>query len=50
MFAKRLREIIQELSHLSEEKPKNFYFTQFLLSRFIKSNGGDDKKKNVRGD
>ena len=49
-FAQNLKKIIYELSHLSEEKPKNFYFVIFLLYRFIKSNGGDEKKRNVRGD
>lgn len=49
-FAKRLKQIIGEMTQLNEEKPKNYYFTQFLLARFIKNNGGDAKKKNLRGD
>ena len=38
------------MTQLSEEKPKNYFFAQFLLARFIKNNGGDEKKKNARGD
>lgn len=49
-FAQNLHNIIQELSHLSEEKPKNFFLVLFLLHRFIKANGGDEKRKNMRGD
>lgn len=50
LFASHLKVIITELSHLSEEKPKNFFFALFLLHRFIKSNGGEEKRKNMRGD
>lgn len=49
-FAENLYKIIKEMSHLSEEKPKNFFLVMFLLHRFIKANGGNEKKKNVRGD
>jgi hypothetical protein len=50
LFAQNLKEIIGEFTHLNEAKPKNYFFVQFLLSRFIKNNGGDEKKKNTRGD
>jgi hypothetical protein len=49
-FAIKLKEIISEKTHLNEAKPKNFYFVQFLLARFIKSHGGEYEKKNMRGD
>jgi|LauGreDrversion4_2_1035121.scaffolds.fasta_scaffold19942_3 hypothetical protein len=49
-FAQNLHKIIQDLSHLSEEKPKNFFLVLFLLYRFINANGGDERRKNVRGD
>ena len=35
---------------MSEEKPKNFFLVLFLLHRFIKANGGDERRKHVRGD
>ena len=34
-FATRLKEIVTDLTLKTEEKPKNYYFTQYLLSRFI---------------
>lgn len=36
LFATKLREIISELTQLNEQKPKNYYFAQFLLSHFIR--------------
>lgn len=50
VFATKLREIIGELTQLNEQKPKNYYFAQFLLTYFIKAHGGDERRKNTRGD
>ena len=36
-FAKNLQEILNELTAKTEEKPKSFYFTLYLLSRFIET-------------
>ncbi len=49
-FAIKLKVIIGEETLLNEAKPKNFYFVQFLLARFIKRHGGENEKKNMRGD
>ena len=35
VFAKCLAERVHTLSLETEERPKNFYFSSFLLSRFI---------------
>ncbi len=31
LFAKKLKDVISELTQLNEQKPKNYYFAQFLL-------------------
>ena len=35
---------------MNEEKPKSYYFTQFLLQRFIKNESKEEMGKNIRGD
>ena len=36
-FAQNLNEIVTDLTMKTEEKPKSFYFTLYLLSRFIET-------------
>ena len=49
LFALRLKEIVTDLTHKTEEKPKNYYFTQYLLSRFIATQAKESKKVQERG-
>lgn len=44
-FAANLNEIVTDLTMKTEEKPKNFYFTLYLLSRFIETQK-QEKTKN----
>ena len=50
-FAENLNEIVTDLTMKTEEKPKNFYFTLYLLSRFIETQKQEkNKNENDRGD
>ena len=44
-FAQNLHEILTDLTNRTEEKPKNFYFTLYLLRCFIE-NQKQEKSKN----
>ena len=48
-FALRLKSIVTDLTLKTEEKPKNYYFTQYLLSRFITTQAKEQKSNEERG-
>lgn len=43
-FAKNLNEVLTDLTNKTEEKPKSFYFTLYLLSQFIDGKQTEKKK------
>ena len=50
VFAEKLKDIVLELTLKTEEKPKNFFYTVFLLNKIILSQQNDKKSVGDRGD
>ena len=43
-FAQNLNEILTDLTNKTEERPKSFYFTLYLLNQFIESKKNERRK------